>query len=336
MIAFEPDGTGMRRREFVGGLGGVAALWPLTAHTQPPAMPIIGFLDPRTPEATTDRLVGFRQGLKEGGFVEGDNVSILYSYADNRLDRLPGLVADLVGRKVMVIVTSGAPAGFAVKATNTIPGVVVIGDDPVRLGLVASLARPGNNITGVNILIVELAAKRLELLRSLVPKSSRIAVLINPADPVTENQLNEVQRAATTMGLQIEVLRANTSREINTAFDTMERGQRPDALFITASPFLNGRHVQLAQLAAYYRLPAAFPLREAAEVGGLMSYGIDIVDAFRQAGSYASRILKGSKPADLPVIQSPKFELVVNSATARMLGLTVPASLNDLADALIE
>jgi putative tryptophan/tyrosine transport system substrate-binding protein len=326
----------MKRREFITLIGGAAALWPAAARAQQAAMPLIGFIDPRSPEAVTDRLRGFRQGLKEAGFVEGENVAIAYRWAENQLDRLPDLVADLMRRRIAVLATGGAPAAFAVKAaTTTIPTVFLVGDDPVRLGLVASLARPEANLTGINILIVELAAKRLELLRALVPSATRIAVLVNPEDPVTENQLKDVQAAALASRLKIQVLDANTSGEIVAAFETIGR-ERPDALFVAASPFLNGRRVQLAQLAALHRLPAAYPLRESAEVGGLMSYGVSVVDAFRQVGVYTGRILKGAKPADLPVVQSAKFELIINVETARMLGLTVPPSLLALADEVIE
>ena len=324
------------RRHFITLLGGAAAAWPLAARAQQPAMPVIGLLDPRTPEAITDRLRGFRQGLKEVGFVDGENVTIVSRYAENQLGRLPELVADLVRRHVTVLVTGGAPAAFAAKAaTTTIPAVFLIGDDPVRHGLVASLARPEGNLTGINIFIVELATKRLELLRALVPTAARIAVLVNRTDPVTENQSKEVEAAAVTMGLKIQILNANSSREIYDAFDTIGR-ERPDAVFVAASPFLNGRSVQLAQLAAFHRLPSAFALREGAEAGGLMSYGANVVDAFRQAGIYTGRILKGAKPSDLPVVQASKFELVINAGTARMLGLTVPASLLATADEVIE
>jgi putative ABC transport system substrate-binding protein len=325
----------MRRREFITLLGG-AATWPLAARAQQPAMPTIGFLDTRTPEAITDRLRGFRQGLKETGFVEGESATIVYRYADNQLGRLPELVADLVRRRVTVLLAGGAPAALAAKAaTTTIPSVFLIGDDPVRHGLVASLARPEGNLTGINIFIGELATKRLELLRALVPTATRIAVLINQTDPVTRNQLREVETAAVTMGLKIQVLDANTGGEIYAAFETIGR-EPPDGVFVAASPFLNGRSVQLAQLAAFHRIPSAFALREGVEVGGLMSYGANVVDAFRQAGSYTGRILKGAKPADLPVVQSSKFELVINAGTARMLGLTVPPSLLATADEVIE
>jgi ABC-type uncharacterized transport system substrate-binding protein len=326
----------MRRREFITLVGSAAAAWPLAARAQQPAMPVIGFLDPRTPEAVTDRLRGLRQGLKEAGFVEGENVAIVYRYAENQLDRLPELMADLVRRHVTVLVIGGAPAAYAAKAATTmIPTVFLIGDDPVRLGLVTSLARPGGNLTGVNIFLGEVATKRLEFLRTLVPTATRIAVLVNPTDPVTENQLREVQAAALATGLKVQVLNANTTREIYAVFETVG-SERPDALFVAASPFLNGRSVQLAQLAAFHRLPSAYALREAAEVGGLMSYGANVVDAFRQAGAHVGRILKGAKPADLPVVQSSRFELLINVGTAHMLGLTVPASLLALADEVIE
>jgi ABC-type uncharacterized transport system substrate-binding protein len=327
----------MKRREFITLLGGTIIACPLAARAQQPAMPVIGFIDPRSPEAVTDRMRGFRQGLKEAGFVEGESVTIAYRWAENQLDRLPELVADLVRHQVAVLATGGAPAAFAAKAaTTTIPVVFLMGDDPVRLGLVASLARPGGNLTGINLFIAELATKRLELLRDLVPSASRIAALVNPADrPLTENQLAELKTAAPAIGLQIQVFSANTSREIDAAFEMMGR-ERPDALFVAATPFLNSRLVQLAQLAAFHRIPATYALREGAEAGGLMSYGASVVDAFRQLGIYTGRILKGAKPAELPVVQSSKFELVINHNTARMLGLTVPDTLLARADEVIE
>jgi putative ABC transport system substrate-binding protein len=325
----------VKRRQFITLLGGAAA-WPLVARAQQPAMPVIGFLDPRTPEAITDRLRGFRQGLKEAGFVEGENAAIVYRYAESQLERLPGLAVDLVRRQVSVLVTGGGPATFAAKAaTATTPKVFVLGDDPVRLGLVTSLARPEGNLTGINILNEELATKRLEFLRALVPTATRISVLVNQAEPGTENQLRELQAAALAMGLKLQVVNLTTIGEIYDVFETMER-ERPDVLFVSATPFLSGHRVQLAQLAAFHRLPAAFSLREYAEVGGLMSYGANVVDAYRQAGAYTGRILKGAKPGDLPIVQSSKFELVINTGTARMLGLTVPASLLAVADEVIE
>ena len=326
----------MKRRELITVFGGVAATWPLVAHAQQPVMPVIGFLDPRTPEAITDRLRGFRQGLKDAGLVEGENVAVLYRYAEYQLERLPGLAVDLIRRQVNVLVTGGGPATLAAKAaTATTPTVFVLGDDPVRLGLVTSLARPEGNLTGINILNGELATKRIEFLRALVPSATRISVLVNQAEPGAENQLREVHAAALVMGLKLQIANVNTTGEIYGAFETMER-ERPDALFVSATPFLAGRRVQLVQLAAFHRLPAAFSLREYPDVGGLMSYGANVVDAYRQGGAYTGRILKGSKPADLPILQSSKFELVINAGTARMLGLTVPTSLLATADEVIE
>jgi len=325
----------MRRRDFVAALGGAAA-WPLAAHGQQ-ATPAIGFLASQLPDAITDRLRGFRQGLKDTGYVEGENVAIVYRLAENQDDRLPALAAELVSRHVAVIATAGLPPTFAAKAaTTTIPIVFLVGDDPVRLGLVTSLSRPGGNMTGINVLTNELAGKRLELLRELVPQAARVAVLVNPANVAgIETQLKDVRAAARATGLQIQIHNANTSAEIDAVFETMSR-ERPDAVFVTTSPLLNGRRVQLAQLAAFHRLPAIYGLRDYVEAGGLMSYGPNIVDGYRQVGIYAGRILKGAKPADLPVVQSSKIELVINAQTARMLGLTVPSSLFAIADEVIE
>src|SRR5262245_26596103 len=271
-------------------------------------MPIIGFLDSRPPDAMSDRLRAFRQGIKDTGYVEGENVTISYRFAENQIDRLPALAAELVHRQVAVIVTTVATATVAAKAaTTTIPIVFLVGDDPVRLGLVASLARPSGNLTGINLFTAELTAKRLELLHELVPRAARVAVLVNPADgPITESTLRDVEAAARVVGLQIQVLNANTSREIDAAFDTMAR-ERPDALFVATSPFFIGRRIQVVQLAAFHRLPATYSLHEMAESGGLMSYGANIGDTFRQVGAYAGRILKGAKPADLPVVQASKI-----------------------------
>jgi putative tryptophan/tyrosine transport system substrate-binding protein len=275
----------MRRREFIAALGSAAA-WPLAARAQQSAMQVIGFLDSRSPEAVTDRLRGFRLGLKESGYVEGENVTIVYRWAENRDDRLPELATDLAHRQVAAIVASGPLAALAAKAaTTSIPIVFSVADDPVRLGLVTSLSRPNGNITGINILNAEIAAKRLELLRELLPGANRIAVLLNPAyGTVTETQMKDVSAAARAMGLQIQVFNADTIAEIDAAFETMGRS-RPDAVFVSTTGFLNGRRLQLAQLATFHRLPATYADRGYTEVGGLTSYGSDQVDAYRQIGA---------------------------------------------------
>jgi putative ABC transport system substrate-binding protein len=328
----------MRRREFISLIGGSVAAWPLAARAQQPGMPVIWFLDPRLPEATADRVGAFRQGLKDTGYVEGENVAIEFRWAENQMDRLPTLATELVRRRVAVIAASGGPetAFVAKMSTTTIPIVFAVGDDPVKLGLVASLARPGGNLTGINFFVSELAAKRLELLRELLPAATHVAVLVNPAEAtLTESTLRDVEAAARVIGLQIQVLNANTSREIDTAFATIAR-ERPDALFVGTDPFFLSRRVQLAQLTTLHKVPAIYALRQYAEAGGLMSYGASLTDAFRQMGAYAGRLLKGAKPADLPVVQATKFELVVNHQTARMLGLTVPPTLLATADEVIE
>ena len=328
----------MRRRDFVTLLGGSAAAWPLSAHAQQSAMPVIGLLDQRSPDELADRLRGFRQGLRDSGFVEGQNVTIDYRWAENKLDRLPDLAADLVRRQVAVIAaTSGVSPALAAKAaTTTIPVVFIVGEDAVKLGLVANLARPGGNLTGINFFSGELGAKRLELLREMVPGARRVAVLVSPANTkYAETTINEVGPSAHSMGLQIQVLQASTISEINAAFATFADA-RPDALFVGHDPFFNGRRIQLVQLATRYAAPASYSSRDFAEAGGLMSYGANIAEAWSQAGSYAGRILKGTKPADLPVVQSNKFELVINNQTATMLSLTVPSSLLAIADEVIE
>jgi putative ABC transport system substrate-binding protein len=328
----------MRRREFITFIGGAAVSWPLIARAQQLAIPVIGFLDPRSLEGVTNRLRGFRQGLKETGYIEGENVTIEYRWAENQMDRLPELAADLVRRQVAVIIASGGlDAALAVKAaTTTIPILFLTGEDPVRLGLVTSLARPGGNLTGINYFNTELVTTRLEFLRELVPKAKRIAVLINPVDATNaDSTLKAIEPAARAIGLQLQVLNASTSREIDAAFAIIER-DRPDAIFVGQTAFLNSRRVQLAQLAARHMVPASYSGREFPEVGGLMSYGSDIADAYRQVGIYTGRILKGAKPADLPVIQANKFELVINAQTARMLGLDLPAQLLSRTDEVIE
>jgi ABC-type uncharacterized transport system substrate-binding protein len=325
----------VKRREFITLLGGAAAAWPLAARAQQPAMPVIGFLGPVA--VNEDQLRGFQQGLKQAGFVEGENVSILHRSAENEVDRLPALAVDLVRRRVAVIATVGQPAAFAAKnATAMIPILFIATEDPVRLGLVANLAQPGGNLTGVNIFATELVAKRLALLRELMPAAARVAVLVDPANKtVTEATLQEVESAARAMALQIQVLNASNGREIGAAFAAFER-ERPDALFVSIGALFTARRVQLATLAVRHMIPMTSGNRQITEAGGLMSYGTNITDASRQLGIYAGRILKGEKPADLPVVQAAKFELVINAETARMLGLTVPPTLLSIADEVIE
>jgi putative tryptophan/tyrosine transport system substrate-binding protein len=328
----------MRRRDFIKAIAGSAVAWPLAVHAQQLPMPVIGLLNPTSPDTYADRLRGFRQALKDTGYVEGENVAIEYRWAENQMDRLPALTAELVRRQVAVIVVTGGvtPALAAKAATTTIPIVFIVNEDPVGRGLVQSLARPGGNLTGINLLFGELAAKRLELLRELVPGAVRVIVLVNPAYAANaESTLNDVEVAGRTIGLQIQVLNASTSREIDMAFATFVR-ERPDALLVGTDPFFTSRRVQLANLASHHSIPAIYAVREIAEVGGLMSYGSNIQDAWRQAGIYTGRILKGAKPADLPVVQASKFELVINAQTARMLGLTVPDKLLSIADEVIE
>ena len=301
-------------------------------------MPVIGLLDPRSPDTLADVLRAFQRGLKETGYVEGENVSMLYRWAENQIDRLPELATELVRRRVAVIAATGAiaSASAAKAATTTVPIVFIVNDDPVRLGLVASLARPGGNATGINFFSAELVAKRLELLRELVPGAARVAVLVNPAAAASaETTVRDVAAAARAMGLQIRVLNASTSREIDAALATFVR-ERPDALFVGPDSFFLSRRVQLTNLAVRHAVPATYSSRDFAEVGGLMSYGTSIADSWRQVGVYAGRILKGAKPADLPVVQATKFELVINAQTARMLGLPVPPTLLARADEVIE
>jgi ABC-type uncharacterized transport system substrate-binding protein len=324
----------MRRREFMSLLGGAAA-WPLAARAQQ-GLPVIGFLDPTSPDAEVERLRAFRQGLKDAGFVEGENVEIVYRFAENQSDRLPALAAELVRRQVAVIATRSMGAYAAKAATSKIPIVFMLSEDPVRLGLVASLARPGGNLTGVNFLSTELTAKRLELLRELVPGAARVAVLVNPANAMRAAvTVRDLQTAGGAMGLQIQVLNASSSQEINAAFATFVR-ERPDAVFVGTDAFFTSRRAQLVNLASRHAVPATYAGRQYPEIGGLMSYGSDTTEAFRQVGVYVGRVLKGAKPADLPVVQAAKFELVINAETARMLGLTVPSSLLAIADEVIE
>jgi putative ABC transport system substrate-binding protein len=328
----------MRRREFITLLGGAAVAWPCAARAQQPAMPIVGLVGPRSPEESTRLGAAFRKALNETGYIEAQNVMVEYHWLEGKYDRLPALMADLVRRRVAVIATPAftAAAPVAKAATTTIPIVFGVAEDPVKLGLVASFARPGGNATGINFLASEVAAKRLGLLHDLVPKAVRIAVLINPANaPTAETTLRETSEAAHGLGLQIQILNASTSREIEAAFATLVR-ERPDALFIAPDGFFTSRRVQFATLAAHHRVPAAYFSREFVEVGGLMSYGSDISDVYRQVGVYTGQILKGAKPADLPVVQSTKFEFVINMQTAKALGLEVPPQLLASADEVIE
>jgi ABC-type uncharacterized transport system substrate-binding protein len=327
----------MRRRDFITLIGGVAVSWPIAARAQQTATPVIGFIDPRSPDGMTERLRGFRQGLKDTGHVEGETVAIEYRWAEGQNDRLPALATDLVRRRVAVIVAGAGIGALAAKtATTTLPIVFSVGEDPVRLGLVASLARPGGNLTGVNLFATELVAKRLELLREFVPAATRVAVLVNPANAANaETTLKDVEVAARALGLQIQALNASTSREIDAAFATFVR-QQPDALFVGPDPFFTSQRVQLAILAARHAVPASASAREFPAAGGLMSYGPNVADTYRQVGVYTGRILKGAKPADLPVVQASKFGLVINAHTARALGLTVPPTLLTRADEVIE
>jgi putative ABC transport system substrate-binding protein len=327
----------MRRREFITLIGGAATALPFTVRAQQPAMPVIGFLNSQSADNQADYLRAFRQGLKETGYVEGENVIVDYRWADNKTERLPALAADLVRRRVAVIAASGGLASeSAARATATIPIVFMVPEDPVRMGLVTSLARPDGNLTGVNFFAAELAAKRLGLLRELVPTVTRVAVLLNPAEAtIAASNLRDMETAAGAMKLRIQVFNASTSGELDAAFEAIAR-DRLDALIISSGAFFTGRRVQLAHLATHHRIPAIHGSRFYPEVGGLISYGTSVSDSHREAGVYVGRILKGAKPADLPVVQSSKFELVINVHTAKLLGLTVPPSLLATADEVIE
>jgi putative tryptophan/tyrosine transport system substrate-binding protein len=327
----------MTRREFIALLGAAAAAWPLAARAQQATMPTIAYLSPTSADAVAGRLRAFRQGLKEIGYIEGENVALGYRFAEGQNDRLPAMAIESARRQVSVLVTGAPAAAFAAKAaTTTIPIVFILQEDPVRLGLVASVPRPGGNATGINFVSGELAAKRLELLRELLPGAVRIAVLNNPSDAAAaETTVREVEAGARAMGLQVQILNASSSNEIHAAFAIIAR-ERPDALFLSSDPFWTSRRVQLATLAARHAIPMTCQAREGVEAGGLMSYGANVEEAFRQAGVYAGRILKGAKPADLPVVQSSRFELVINADTARTLGLTVPPTLLARADEVIE
>jgi len=327
--------AGMGRREFIIFLGGATVL-PLTAHAQQPALPVIGFLNPASPGPHAPFVAAFHQGLTESGYSEGQNVLIEYRWAEGRYDQLPALAADLVRRQVAVITTGGTPAAVAAKAaTSTIPIVFDVGVEPVQSGLVASLNRPGGNMTGVVILTAELGPKHLELLHELVPTAAIIGVLINPTNPVTEHEMRVLQGGAGSLRLALYVLNANNEGDIDAAFATLVE-QRAGALVVGADPFLNSRRDQIVALAARHGMPAIYELRDFALAGGLMSYGASLTDTYRQVGIYTAKILKGAKPADLPVQQITKVPLVINLRTAKALGLTVPLSLLTRADELIE
>jgi putative ABC transport system substrate-binding protein len=327
----------MRRREFITLLGGAAVVWPLVGRAQQTAMPVIGFLSGVPFETRRDQVLGFHRGLKEFGYVEGQNVAIEYRSADNQIDRLPALAADLVNRRVDVIVTIGGDISIqaAKAATTTIPVVFVTGFDPVAAGFVASLNRPEGNLTGVSFLVVFTVAKRLELLSELVPTAGMIGMLVNPNNPNAESTTRDAQAAAEKLGKKLVVVRAGTERDLDTSFTTFIQ-EKVEAALVESDPFFLARREQIVALAARHSLPAIFAFREFATVGGLMSYGTSLSNAYHQAAVYAGKILKGEKPADLPVIQPTSFELVVNLKTARALGLKVPLTLQVAADEVIE
>jgi len=333
-----PVAINIARRKFVAALGGTALAWPLTARAQQPATPVVGLINNGSADASAPRAAAFRKGLNEAGYVEGQNVTVEYHWLEGHYDRVPALVADLVRRQVTVIATpvSALAARAAKAATATIPIVFGVGEDPVGLGLVASLARPGGNVTGINFLDNEVTAKELRLLHDVVPKAVRVAVLVNPANAATaEPTLRDVQEAASTIGLQIQILNASTIGEIDTAFATIAR-ERPDALFIAGDGFFNSRRVQLLTLTAVNKIPAIYANRELVAAGGLMSYGTDLADVFLQVGIYTGKILKGATPADLPVQEATKVELYINMKTAKVFGIIFPLSLLGRTDEVIE
>jgi putative tryptophan/tyrosine transport system substrate-binding protein len=327
----------MQRRDFIKLLSGAAAGWPLVARAQQPASPVIGLIRDGSASTSARFVAGFRKGLNENGYIEGQNVTVEYYWLEGQYDRLPALVDDLVRRQVAVLATPGnVPTHAAKAATATIPIVFGVGEDPVKLGLVANLARPGGNATGINFFTSEVIGKRLRLVHDLMPKAVRVAVLVNPRNAsVAESTLREAQGAAATMGLQIQNHNASTIAEIDAAFAALAR-ERPDALFVAPDAFLVNRGVQLAALAKRDGIPAFFSVREPVEAGGLMSYGIDLAEMFRQVGAYTGRILRGDKPADLPVLQAIKLELVINLQTARALGIEIPPGILSIADDVID
>jgi putative ABC transport system substrate-binding protein len=326
----------MRRRDFIKVTVGLAAAWPLAVRAQQPTMPVIGYLHPGSPDSTARLLAVFRESLAETGYVEGRNVAIDYRLAEGQYDRLPGMAAELVRRQVAVIVAPTIPAALPAKAaTTTIPIVFSVPGDPVKLGLVTNLARPGGNATGVNFFVAELGAKQLGLLRELVPTAARIGLLVNPTNENVESVTRDVTAAASAIGVQMQIVRASNSRDIELAFTTLGRN-RVDALLIGSDTFFFQRRLQLATLATRHAIPSVYFTREFAEAGGLMSYGTSTTEVHRQLGAYAGRILKGAKPADLPVVQTTTFELVINLPTARALGIEIPPTLLARADEVIE
>ena len=327
----------MRRREFIRLVGGSVAAWPLAVRAQQATMPVIGFLSSVSPQPFANYVAGFRAGLKEAGYIDGRNVTIEFRWAEGHYDRLPEMAAELVRHNVAVLVsTGGEPSVLAAKAaTTTIPIVFTTGIDPIRAGIVSSLSRPGGNITGVYLFTSQIESKRLGLLRALVPKAELIAILLNPNNPVATDQVREVQEAASALSQQIHILSANSESEINAAFATVVQ-LRAAAMLVSSDPFFNSQRDKIIALAARYSIPAIYEWREFALAGGLMSYGTNITDGYRQAGVYAGRILKGEKPADLPVVQSARFELIINLKTAKALGIEVPPNLSAEADEIIE
>ena len=326
----------MRRRDFIKGIAGLTVAWPLVAGAQQPAMPVVGFLNSASPEGYAPMVTAFSQGLKQTGYVEGQNVAMEFRWAEGHYDLLPELAAELVRRQVAVIAAGGPPAALAAKAaTSTIPIVFTSGTDPVKLGLVSSFNRPGGNITGVHLFLSELNTKKLGLLRDLLPQAKVIGLLLNPTAENAEPQLRDLQAAGQALGFQIQRVNASSDREFESAFATLVE-QRVDALVVGSDPFLDSRRDQLVALAARHAIPAVYEVREFADAGGLMTYGTSIKDAYRQAGAYVGQILKGAKAADLPVMQSTKFEFVINIKTAKTLGIKVPDNVLSLADEVIE
>jgi putative tryptophan/tyrosine transport system substrate-binding protein len=330
--------TGIGRRYFISAFGGAAVAWPLAASAQQPSLPVVGFLNPGASEASTRNVTAFRKGLNEAGYAEDQNVTVEYHWLEGRYDRLPALLVDLIRKPVAIIAAPGfqAAALAAKAATATIPIVFGVAEDPVRLGLVASLARPGGNATGINSFVQEVGAKRLRLLHEPVPKAVHVALLLNPANAsAAETTLRDVKEAAPIIGMQIQILNASTIGEIDAAFANLE-SDRPDVLFVAPDGFFASRGVQFATLATSHKIPATYANRDIVAAGGLMSYGTDVADMYHQVGIYIGNILRGAKPADLPVLQSAKFDFAINLQTARVLGIEVPSGLLAIADEVIE